>query len=41
MAILYRGMKGKNATAKVKAFVDDNDETCRHSLLFQEFQKLA
>lgn len=36
IAILYRGIGGRNATAKVKAYVD-NDKTCRRRLLFQEF----
>ena len=36
VAILYRGVGGRKATAKVKAYVE-NEVTCRRRLLFQEF----
>ena len=36
VAILCRGVGGRKATAKVKAYVE-NEVTCRRCLLFQEF----
>ena len=36
VAILYRGVGGRKATAKVKAYVE-NEVTCRRCLLFQDF----